>query len=211
MLTAAEHRRLTRGHFLAQEERPENVREVEIAALDPFLRSLIFTDGTITRALGVRALAPVAVAKLEQATVPTPAEPATRLEIEIGRESVRRRVAIGVASRPPVVWAESHIAEWRLPPEFLELLEEAPQGIGQSLQRSAFESFRELLWFGLAERPSWAAAGPGDLALQRLYRIVSGGRAAIVIAETFSVEAREGALGLAGFAPDRQPPEGENR
>ncbi len=208
MLTA-EAQQIARRHFLAQGERPDGIGEVEVAGLDPFLRSLVFTDGTITRALAVRALAPISVARLEQVRVPTPAEPAERLGVEMGRESVRRRVAIGIASRPPVVWAESHIADWRLPPRFFGLLEGAPQGIGQSLQRSALECSRELLWFGLGELPRWAGA-PRGLALQRLYRIVSGGQAAIVIAESFAVQEQAGRLHLAGFGAD-QPSQGDDR
>ncbi len=210
MLTAAEGRRIARGHFLAQEQRPAALREVEIDTLEPFLRSLIFTDGTVTRALAVRALAPVSVVRLEQSRVPTPVELAEYLDAA-GRESVRRRVGIGIVSRPPVVWAESHLAEWRLPPGFLELLDGAPQGIGQSLQRSGLECSRELLWFGLAARPNWVEARPGELFLQRLYRIVSGNQAAIAIAETFSVEERDGGLALAGFAADHSLQGGDHR
>ncbi len=199
MLTA-EGREIARRHFLAQDERPDAVGEVEVGAVEPFLRNLLFTDGTITRALAVQTLDPVVVTRVDQTEVPTPAATAEQLEIEPGEESVRRRVGIGVGAEAPVIWAESHLVPSRLPSGFLGRLDEAPQGIGQSLQRHALESYRELLWFGLTTPPPWAASAWSDgRSIERLYRIVSERRAAILISESFAVEERGGAFHLAGL------------
>jgi chorismate-pyruvate lyase len=207
----ADAQQIARRHFLAQEERPDGLEEVEIALLDPFLRNLLFTDGTVTRALAVQSLVPVAVEQVDQAEAPAPAAAAAHLELEPGETAVRRRVAIGIAGRSPVIWAESHLVARRLPPGFLGLLDGAPQGIGQSLQRFAVESYRELLWFGLAARPAWVEPGQAGLRyLQRLYRIVSGKRAAILISETFAAQDRGGRLRLADFPADH-PSEGDDR
>ncbi len=190
---------LVEQHFVLQGERPEHVAAVEIASLDPFLRNLVFTDGTVTRALGVHTLGPVAVEKLSQSRGPMPAEAAACLEVEPEQESVRRRVRIA-AGAAPLLWAESHIVPERLPPGFMGLLDGAPDGIGQSLQRVALESYRELLWFGFDAIPEWAPeTAPGRRAIRRQYRVVSGGLAAILIAETFAVERRDGTYFLAGL------------
>ncbi|HET7591262.1 MAG TPA: chorismate pyruvate-lyase family protein [Solirubrobacterales bacterium] len=210
MLTA-EAQQIAHRHFLAQGERPDGVEEVEIALIEPFLRNLVFTDGTVTRALAVQSLVAVAVEQVEQAEVPAPALAAAHLDLEPGEWAVRRRVGIGAAERPPVIWAESHLVPRRLPPGFLGLLDGAPQGIGQSLQRFALESYRELLWFGLSSRPGWVEPRrTGERYLQRLYRIVSGKQAAILISETFAVREQAGRLHLAGFTAD-QPSKGDSR
>jgi chorismate-pyruvate lyase len=193
---------LVRRHFVLQEERPAGLREVEVEALDPFLRSLLFTDGTVTRALAVQTLAPVSVERLGQDRVPLPPPAAAALEAPAAAESVRRHVGIGIGDPAvPVLWAESFMVPDRLPPGFLGLLDSAPDGIGQSLQRVSMESSRELLWFGLEARPGWTAPGRdgGSETLRRLYRIVSGRQPAILISEYFAVEQRSGRYHLAGL------------
>jgi chorismate-pyruvate lyase len=193
-------RDFVRRHFMTQDERPAGVREIEIDAVDPFLRGLLFTDGTVTRALGVQALAPVSVERVGQEEVPVPAAAAVALEIEPGEDSIRRRVRIGLGAAEPLLWAESFLVPGRLPPGFLGLLEGAPDGIGQSLQRVALESCRELLWVGFDTAPPWAAAAPGgEATIRRLYRILSGRQAAILISESFAVEERAGVFHLAGL------------
>jgi chorismate-pyruvate lyase len=192
---------LVKQHFVLQGQRPDSLREVEVEALDPQLRSLLFTDGTVTRALGAQALAPVAVERLGQDHVPLPATAATALEAAAGEESIRRRVGIGVGEPAiPVLWAESYMITERLPEGFLGLLDSAPDGIGQSLQRVSLESSRELLWFGLDAVPEWAPSAGDDAAhLRRLYRIVSSRQPAILISESFAVERRLGSYHLAGL------------
>ncbi len=188
-------------HFVMQDERPADIHAVEIEALDPFLRGLLFTDGTVTRTLAVQMLAPVAVEPIGQLPVPTPAHVAECLETPPREESIRRQVVIGVgAPMTPVLWAESYMIPERLPPGFVGLLDSAPDGIGQSLQRFSLESSRELCWFGLGPVPAWAPDGAAaDAVLCRLYRIVSAGRPAILISEHFAVSRRDGVYHLAGL------------
>lgn len=197
-----ETERLIQRHFLLQDERPDHLGDVEIDAVEPFLRSLLFTDGTVTRALGVQTLAPVCVERIGQSRAPMPADVAECLEIEPEAESIRRQVSIGVGpAGPPLLWAESHIVPERLPPGFLGLLDGAPDGIGQSLQRVALENYRELLWFGLDAPPQWATAVSTDAvgAIRRLYRVVNDGQPAILISESFAVERRGGWYRIAGL------------
>ena len=122
------------------------------------------------------------------------------LEVPIEEESIRRLVSIGVGSPAiPVLWAQSYMVPDRLPPGFLGLLDSAPDGIGQSLQRFSMESSRELCWYqALDTVPEWAPAPIGAATLHRLYRIVSAGRPAILISEYFAVEEHGGLYHLAG-------------
>lgn len=189
-------------YFLAQDERPAGVGEVEIGRLDPFLRGLLFTDGTVTRSLAVHTLAPVSVERVSQSEGPVPAAVAGYLETEPDDFSIRRRVRIGSgAAAVPVLWAESHIVLDRLPPGFAGLLDGAPDGIGQSLQRVALESCRELLWFGFDAPPEWAEAPSSATraTIRRLYRIISDRQATILISESFAVEQRGGLYRLAAL------------
>jgi len=188
-------------HFLAQEERPGRVGAVEVERLDPFLRGLLFTDGTVTRALEVQMLAPVAVEPLEQSKGSIPAALSEHLEVEGDEESIRRRVRIGTDAGEPVLWAESYLLLDRLPPGFMGLLDSAPDGIGQSLQRVALESYRELLWLGFDDLPAWAGdAAAVEATIRRLYRIVSGRQATILISESFAVCRRGDTYHLAAVA-----------
>lgn len=201
---------LVRRHFLMQEERPSCIQEAQIRRLDPFLRSLLFTDGTVTRALAAQTLAPVTVSRLGQAEVRVPNEVARYLEADFEEISIRRRVSIAVgAAAPPTLWAESYILPDRLPLGFLGLLDGAPDGIGQSLQRIALESYRELLWFGFDTTPGWAAASPASRkrTVRRLYRIVSDSHASILISENFATEQRAGVYHLAGLGEPATSPE----
>jgi chorismate-pyruvate lyase len=113
------------------------------------------------------------------------------LYVPAGTESVRRRVIIGTnASTMPVIWAESHIIPGRLPEEFLKVLDHAPDGIGESLQQVKLESWRELLWFGLDSPPCWSGLLPQaePTVLKRLYRVITQGRPALLIAENFAIQ-----------------------
>lgn len=199
--TAPDLRRdLVERYFAVQEERPPHVQATEIDRLDPFLRGLLFTDGTVTRALGAQLLAPVAVERVDLVEIPVQPSVARCLALPEGEEAARRRVAIGVGTPPEtVLWAESFMVYDRLPPGFIALLDTAPDGIGQSLQRFGMESSRELLWFGLDSVPEWVdGPGPTDVTLRRLYRIVSGHNPAILISEYFAIELRDGLYRLAG-------------
>jgi chorismate-pyruvate lyase len=112
-----------------------------------------------------------------------------------GVEAVRRRVVIG-AGEPssPLIWAESHILPSRLPREFLRVLGDAPDGIGESLQQIQLESWRELLWFGLDCSPAWndTHTQAGTSVITRLYRVITAGRPALLISESFAVAQRDG-------------------
>lgn len=185
---------LTRRHFGLQDDRPSHLGEVDLGRLDPALRCLLFTDGTVTRTLEVQALSRVSVEVVAQADVPASGRVANHLEVPTGTESVRRRVVIGAGPTMPVIWAESHIVPSRLPAGFLDVLGGAPEGIGESLQRVQLESWRDMLWFGLDTAPEWShgADQPGATTLTRLYRVITGGRPALLISESFAVEQRAG-------------------
>ena len=180
---------LTRRHFVLQDERPSHLGAVDLAELDPSLRCLLFTDGTVTRTLEVQALSRVSVDVVAQVETPAPERHAQCLKVPSGMPALRRRVVIGTGPAAPVMWAESHIVPSRLPGDFLDVLNRAPDGIGESLQQVQLESWRDLLWFGLDTLPSWSGVhtSPEPAALTRLYRVFTAGRPALLISESFAV------------------------
>ncbi len=182
---------LTLRHFTRHRARPDHLGEIAPGQLDSFLRCLLFTDGTVTRTLEVETLSGVAVNVIGQGPAALGEEAAEHLEASTADEAVRRRVTIGPASgAAPAIWAESHILPERLPGEFLAVLDGSRDGIGGSLQRFELESWREMLWYGLDEPPEWSFVAPRapSPVLTRLYRVISGGRPALLIAESFAIE-----------------------
>jgi chorismate-pyruvate lyase len=198
--------RLTELQFTLQHERSADLRDVEITALEPLLRGLLFTDGTVTRSLEAQTLSPVTVRPLEQLTVAAPTAAARFLEVEPDAECIRRRVAMQIGDAPVGVWAESFLLIDRLPRQFVERMDASTTGIGGSLQQLKLESWRELLCFGLGEPPAWAdAEPPSPVALTRLYRICTVGMPALLISETFAVELERGRYRLLGASDQDSP------
>lgn len=184
-----------------QHERPPHLGDVQLSEVDPFLRSLLFTDGTVTRALEVQALSRIFVEVVAQSRSLAHGHVASYLDIPDGMESIERRVIIGVDTTDPVLWAESHILPERLPGGFLGLLDDTPNGIGDSLQQVKLESWRDMLWYGLDYAPDWDCVGPhaASMVLRRLYRIITQSQPALLISESFAIEQRSGIYHLAGI------------
>jgi chorismate-pyruvate lyase len=189
--SAATARGLAARHFTLQGERPSHVADPDLVAMDPYLRGLLFTDGTVTRTLEVGALSPVAVRVEGQREVTVDADVAGYLEVQCGSPAIERRVTIGLeSSASPLVWAESRILSERLPDGFFDVLGDCRDGIGESLQQVKLESWREMLWFGIDTVPDWGerSQAGAETVLRRLYRVIAGARPAILISECFAVE-----------------------
>lgn len=190
---------LTQRHFVLQTERPDHLGNIDLVAMDTSLRNLLFTDGTVTRTLEVQALSRVFVEVVSQSRLLVSGRIANHLYVPDGMDSVRRRVIIGTeASTMPVIWAESHIVPSRLPSGFLRVLDDSPDGIGESLQQVKLESWRELLWFGLDSPPSWSGLLPEaePTVLKRLYRVITQDRPALLISESFAIQQLSGTYHL---------------
>jgi chorismate-pyruvate lyase len=196
--------RLAARHFTAQEHLPDDLQPVALSTLNPFLRGLLLTDGTVSRTLEAHTLREVLVEPVEQSEQPVPGELARHLLLGDAEHCVRRRIAMRIATETPSVWAESFVAPERLPPAFLSALSGNGQGIGGSLQQLKLESRRELLWFGLGRPPAWPGhEGSARRTLRRAYLVLTGGRPALLICEDFALREDSGLLGLAGTVEKR--------
>ncbi len=148
---------------------------LHMAMLPPFLRTLLVTDGTVTKHLEAYFWEHVAVDNLGQAQRRLQA-PVPWLELPAGDTVLDRRVRLrGSQSGRIYGEAESLVRLECLPARLREDLLAGRIGIGELLREKGLETYREILDVGRA----------GEEAVYRTYRIVIRQRPAILITETF--------------------------
>jgi chorismate-pyruvate lyase len=154
---------------------------IPLIELPPFLRALLVTDGTVTKALEAYFWEPVAVDTLgqrfetAQATVPW-------IGLESGGRCLVREARLrGVHSGRAFAQALSLIRTELIPPDFRRRLIDREIGIGVLIRDSGLESYREVLDVGV-ER-----GGDAGACVFRTYRIIIGGHPVILITERFAL------------------------
>lgn len=151
---------------------------LHMEALPPFLRTLLVTDGTVTKHLEAYFWEEVAVENLGQTEV-TLETAVPALALGAGERVLKRRVRlVGRASGRCYGEAESLIRLPCLPERLRGELVAGRIGIGELLRERGLETYREILDLG--------RAGPD--AVYRTYRIMIHGEPAILISETFPCE-----------------------
>ncbi|QLY29570.1 DUF98 domain-containing protein [Nocardia huaxiensis] len=165
---------LLRRHFQALAARPSSWKDLRVADLSAYHRSVLLTDGTVTRTVEAHALEPITVDCTAQYETARTADNAGWLDLAPDEPVIARHVnLIGAHTETRYARAESLIVPGRLPDAFATALVVEPAGIGAALQ--ATESYRQLLYYGTTT----------DAICARCYRIVTNGRPAIVIREWF--------------------------
>ena len=178
--------------FVAQDEKPAILREINFARLTPFQRGLVVTDGTVTRFIEAYTLAPVEVVLLQQKKQ-TLLRKNRWLQLSDGEEVISRQVTLQThqeTETSPIIhtYADSLIALKRLPKSILEGLESNKYGLGKLLQHSGLETRRELLWCGietLKDLPSTIAHLEGETFISRAYLILANQEPLMLINEKF--------------------------
>ncbi|WP_433074078.1 chorismate--pyruvate lyase family protein [Dactylosporangium sp. CA-052675] len=166
---------LTR-RFVAQHERPAGAAALDFAALSPYHRCLLVTDGTVTSLLEAYALEAVRTRCLDRAAGRLTPVQQRWLRADARAATLARRVVIeGVRSNAAYLSASSVLIPDRLPPDFVAALAHEHASIGSALIGAAVEHRRELLWF---DRPAGTVAS-------RTYRVFIQGRPALLITEEF--------------------------
>lgn len=176
--------------FVAQDQRPARLQPVDMAALTPFQRGLLVTDGTVTRFVEAYWLEPVTVTRLGQRQINLAADDPW-MGLAAGSPVIHRRVILqGSRTGRFFTWADSVMAVDRLPARLAQGLERDGGGLGRILIDAALETRRECLWFGRerpeAVPPEVSAQWPGDF-LTRAYRVLAGGRPIMLITERFAL------------------------
>ncbi len=158
--------------------------------LTKFQRVLVGTDGTVTTILETFAGEPVEVVKLLQ-VFDTSNEGDADLLVS-GDRVLRRRVLLrGRRTHQSLLYAEAVVVLDRVDPLILDGLLDTDKAIGVLLAESRAETFREILRVG--REPAGPCAvhfgiDPAAELVWRTYRIIAGGRPAILITEKFPAD-----------------------
>jgi len=164
------------------------VKGLEMANLPPFLRTLLVTDGTVTKSIEAYFWETVNVENLGQGVVPMDRD-LESLELGQGDEVLQRRVRlVGEDSGAIYAHAESLLRLDRLPEELNHELQAGRIGIGELLRERGLETYRELLGFGVESMGDLAEVFGGkdaDLLVSRVYRIALNHHPTILITEKF--------------------------
>lgn len=193
--------------FIAQAERPEGLSAVRIRELPPFLRTLLVSDGTVTRFIETYRLEPVETVRIDQAHFALQHDHAW-LDAATGARVVLRRVFLrGTKSATVYAYATALIALERMPKSVLTRLESQGQSLGEVLTAVKIETRRETLWYGWEHdvdvpEPLLPLAPPW---LTRAYRIFHRSRPIALVTERFpgALEADEAPLPGASPRADR--------
>lgn len=174
--------------LLAQRAKPNHLAPVDLRAVTPFQRALLAIDGTVTKFIEAYTLEPVDVIRLRQETHTLTAEQLW-LEAAVGTPVIARQVLLrGRCSALVYLYAVSLFVPARLPSTFTAGLAVEEGGLGRILLNSQIENRREILWHGRessAQLPAEIRAVLGSELISRTYRIIVGGRPAMLINEKF--------------------------
>ncbi len=162
---------------------------IPMAALPSFLRTLLVTDGTVTKSLEAFYWEPIEVETVSQSVVRAEAD-VEWLAVHEGEDLIGRRVNLrGLASGVLYTRAHSLIRPALIPDELRERLIAGSLGIGELIRDCGLETYRELLEIGIGGASPRAPASDGvaEEHIYRTYRIILGGRPAILITEYFPI------------------------
>ena len=181
--------------FVAQTARPPNLDNIKPSRLTPFQRALLVTDGTVTHLIEAYTFSPVEVVLLRETEQALGIEYAW-LELPISGPVVTREVVLQTPATdtqlPKIhAYAISHIIYERLPSSVVEGLKSRTGGLGALLQRTIWETRRDLLWWGV-EHTVGLPDAIGHLEskpfLSRTYRVVANKDPLMLITEKFPLD-----------------------
>jgi chorismate-pyruvate lyase len=167
---------------------------ISLATLPPFLRTLMVTDGTVTKSLEAYYWEPV---RIEDVIIrETRAEAAIEwLDVASGESLIVRSVQLrGGVSRRLYASAFSIIRTAPLPTGLHGRLLSGEIGIGELIREVGIETYRELLEFGATQDMRPFGGHIADIeCVYRSYRIVVDHRPAILVSECFPIASFEAA------------------
>lgn len=135
--------------FVAQAARPSTLEDIKLSQLIPLQRALLATDGTVTRLIEAYTFLPIEVVPLRETERTLDIEHAW-LELPIGDPIVTREVMLqtpATDTQTPQIhaYAISHIVYQRLPSSVVKGLKLKTGGLGALLQKTIWETRRDLL------------------------------------------------------------------
>ena len=174
--------------FVAQCQRPHDLKPVEFEALPPFYRALLVMDGTVTRFVEAYHGEPLTSTGIRQETKPLAAYDPW-LGAPAGLPVMTRQVLLtGVRTGTLYAYAESRIVPDRLPSCPRAAITSGGELLGRVMRSCRTETYRELLWHGFeypTDLPDALDDYVGTRFLTRAYQVIAGGRPLMVITEKF--------------------------
>lgn len=164
--------------------------EVLMGSLPPFLRSLLVTDGTVTKSLEAYYWEPVSVQGVSQKVSDAEAG-IDWLEIKAGDPVLGRYVQLrGNVSERTYANAFSIIRLELIPADLRSKLLDGSLGIGELIRNCGLETYRELMEIGLTDDLSLHGeyAESREECVYRTYRIILNHQPAILVTEYFPVK-----------------------
>lgn len=163
--------------------------EVAMQSLPAFLRTLLVTDGTVTKSLEAYYWEPIAITGVTQRV--TQAEGAIDwLDVRGGEQVLARYVQLlGERSRRTFANAFSIIRLELIPAELRARLLDGSLGIGELIRSCGLETYRELMEIGMTDDFSLGgeSCGVEEECVYRTYRITMNHRPAMLVTECFQI------------------------
>ena len=167
---------------------------LNIAAMPAILRTLLVTDGTVTKTLEAYFWETISVTNLEQDEIinTTPIE---FLGSQTGEALLDRRIRlVGKSSNTTYAYAHSFIRLDMLPTEFRSDLKSGLIGIGEILRETGLETYRELVDLGEYTNNESDSDGyldklclTNEHIIYRTYRIMINHNPVILVTEQFPI------------------------
>jgi len=178
------------GYLSNQFIETESGKEIDLSKIPAFLRTLMVTDGTVTKSLEAWFWEPVRV-EVSSNQLESLKGSVEGLEVQAGDRVLQREVLLrGKLTNKVFACAHSTVSIKHLPDEIGGGLEKGEIGIGELLREKGVETYRDIFNINyLHETPK------GDALLSQLhgevvsrsYRIRVNGCAAIIVTEFFPV------------------------
>ena len=182
-----------RGFYSKATTPRAEVNGLDFNKLPPLLRTLLVTDGTVTKLLEAFCWEPIKVETLFQGEVVIDTD-LPDLDTPAGTAVLKRQVVLhGLRSNKIYIYAESFIRADRLWKGVREELLTGRLGIGELLHDRRLETYREVLKVGREEVGELATVlnlkkmYAKEPMLYRQYRIFHGQQAIMLITEKFPV------------------------
>lgn len=161
---------------------------VTLGSLPPFLRTLLVTDGTVTKSLEAYYWEPVAVEAVTNQVLEAQS-PIAWLDVQAGEEVVARKVLLrGKGSQTLYASAFSIIRLSLIPEQLRDRLLSGKLGIGELMREYGLETYRDIQEFGRTRDMSRYGGPETDMpCVYRTYRIIFDHRPVILVSECFPV------------------------
>ncbi|GGF85348.1 chorismate--pyruvate lyase family protein [Alteromonas lipolytica] len=160
---------------------------VDLSVLPPFLRTLLVTDGTVTKSLEAYYWEPISVVSITQELVDAPLRE-TVFDTSDNQQFLHREIQlVGQHSSQIYATADSYLCLNKLPSSTASRIVANQIGIGELLRDEGLESYREIFDFGLTEI-ALSANGLKEKVAYRTYVININGDNAIEITEYFPID-----------------------